>query len=291
MISATTKIYGIVGRPLGHSLSPLLQNSLARATDTDMIYVAFHVSENIETAINGAFELGISGFNVTVPFKTDMLKLIEKIEKKAKKIGAVNTLVRGETGYIGYNTDITGLEMSLGNNGMSVKNKNVILLGAGGAAKSALCLAIENQAKTVTVINRNIKKAEKLKEEFSRIYTAIEVLSLDAVKKNIGLLKYDDYFVFQTTSVGMYPNVNDCIIENSKFYKKCDAGIDLIYTPFETVFIKNMQDQGRKCINGLDMLILQGVASFELWNGIKVNREIIENIKKMLLKDLREKMK
>lgn len=288
MISANTKVYGIVGNPISHSLSPLLQNALAEEMNIDMKYVAFPVTANIKDAINGAFFLGIQGFNVTIPFKKDMLEIVSEIDERAKNIGAINTLIRVEDGYKGYNTDILGLKMSLENSGLNIKNKNIILLGAGGAAKSALYLAVEEEAKSITIINRNKKKAEELKKEIG--FRNISTFSLDDLKSDINLLKYNDYFVFQTTNVGMHPNIDDCIIEDEDFYKKCDAGIDLIYTPFETTFIKKMKESGNSCINGLDMLILQGVASFEIWNKVKVDMEVIDKVKQLLVEKLRERM-
>ena len=113
---------------------------------------------------------------------------------------------------------------------------------------------------------------------------------MDDLKKNIDILEYKDYFVFQTTDVGMFPNINSCIIDDNEFYKKCDSGIDLIYTPFETAFIKKMKENGKICINGLDMLILQGVESFEIWNDVKVSEDIIKKVKVLLTEKLRERM-
>jgi shikimate dehydrogenase len=291
MISAVTNLYGVVGNPIEHSLSPLLHNTLAKEMGLDMVYVAFNVREDIESAIDGAFALGIKGMNVTIPYKQDMLELVTKIDERAQRIGAVNTLVRDEEGFIGYNTDITGLRLALKNNDLSVMGKNVIILGAGGAAKAALYLAIAGGALSITIINRNVNKAVELKKEFKGEYRHIEVLSLDELKSNINILKNNNYFVFQTTNVGMYPFINECLIDNEEFYKKCEGGIDLIYTPEETVFIKKMKEQGKKCINGLDMLIMQGVAAFELWHNIRISKETIARVKNILIEKLRERIK
>ena len=288
MISADTKVYGIIGNPVSHSLSPILQNTLAKEMNIDMSYSAFHVTENIKEAIKGAFALDIKGFNVTIPYKKDMLEIVSDIDDRARKIGAVNTLIKTENGYKGYNTDIIGLGMSLYNNSLSIKGKDIIILGAGGAAKAVLYLAIEEGVKSITLVNRNILKADELKAEVG--VKDISVISLDDLKSNINLLDKDNYFVFQTTNVGMHPNVEDCIIEDEAFYEKCDSGIDLIYTPFETTFIKKMKSKGKVCINGLDMLILQGVASFEIWNNVKVDKDIIEKVKVLLTEKLRERM-
>lgn len=288
MISADTKVYGIIGNPVSHSLSPILQNTLAKEMNIDMSYSAFHVTENIKEAIKGAFALNIKGFNVTIPYKKDMLDIVSDIDDRAKKIGAINTLIKTENGYKGYNTDIIGLGMSLYNNSLSIKGKDIIILGAGGAAKAVLYLAIEEGVKSITLVNRNISKAKELKAEVG--IKDISVISLDDLKSNINLLDKYNYFVFQTTNVGMHPNVEDCIIEEEAFYEKCNSGIDLIYTPFETSFIKKMKSKGKTCINGLDMLILQGVASFEIWNNIKVKKDIIEKVKVLLTEKLRERM-
>ena len=288
MISADTKVYGIIGNPVSHSLSPILQNTLAKEMNIDMSYSAFHVTENIKEAIKGAFALDIKGFNVTIPYKKDMLDIVSDIDDRAKKIGAINTLIKTENGYKGYNTDIIGLGMSLYNNNLSIKGKDIIILGAGGAAKAVLYLAIEEGVKSITLVNRNISKAKELRVEVG--IKDISVISLDDLKSNINLLDKDNYFAFQTTNVGMHPNVEDCIIEEEAFYEKCDSGIDLIYTPFETSFIKKMKSNGKICINGLDMLILQGVASFEIWNNIKVKKDTIEKVKVLLTEKLRERM-
>lgn len=288
MISADTKVYGIIGNPVSHSLSPILQNTLAKEMNIDMSYSAFHVTENIKEAIIGAFALDIKGFNVTIPYKKDMLDIVSDIDDRAKKIGAINTLIKTENGYKGYNTDIIGLGMSLYNNSLSIRGKDIIILGAGGAAKAVLYLAIEEGVKSITLVNRNISKAKELKAEVG--IKDISVISLDDLKSNINLLDKYNYFVFQTTNVGMHPNVEDCIIEEEAFYEKCNSGIDLIYTPFETSFIKKMKSKGKTCINGLDMLILQGVASFEIWNNVKVDKDIIEKVKVLLTEKLRERM-
>ena len=291
MISASTSVYGIVGNPIEHSLSPLLQNALAKVMNIDMSYVAFHVTDNIKVAIDGAYLLGIKGLNVTIPFKKDMINIVTDIDERAKKIGAINTLKRVKSGYKGYNTDILGLNHSIKSNGMSIHGKNVIILGAGGAAKAALYLVVEEDAKSITIINRNVKRANELKKEVCDTFKNISVVSLDELKQNLDVLEYNDYFVFQTTNVGMYPKIDECIIDDAGFYEKCDCGIDLIYTPFETVFIKNMLKANKKCINGLDMLILQGVASFEIWNDIKVEQPVVENVKVLLTEKLKERMK
>lgn len=291
MISASTSVYGIVGNPIEHSLSPLLQNALAKEMNIDMSYVAFHVTDNIKAAIDGAYFLGIKGFNVTIPFKKDMLNIVSDIDERAKKIGAINTLKKTESGYKGYNTDILGLKYSIKNNGMSIRGKNVILLGAGGAAKAALYLAVEEDAKSITLINRNVKRADELKKEVCNNFKNISVVSLDELKQNLDILEHKDYFVFQTTDVGMYPKIDECITDDVGFYEKCECGIDLIYTPFETVFIKNMLKANKKCINGLDMLILQGVASFEIWNDVKVDDAVVKKVKVLLTEKLKERMK
>ena len=272
MISASTSVYGIVGNSIEHSLSPLLQNALAKEMNIDMSYVAFHVTDNIKAAIDGAYFLGIKGFNVTIPFKKDMLNIVSNIDERAKKIGAINTLKKVESGYKGYNTDILGLKHSIKNNGMSIKGKNVILLGAGGAAKAALYLVVEEGAKSVTIINRNVERADELKKEVRDTFKNISVVSLDELKQNLNILEHSDYFVFQTTNVGMYPKIDECIID--------DAG-----------FIKNMLKANKKCINGLDMLILQGVASFEIWNDVKVEQPVVEKVKTLLTEKLKERMK
>lgn len=136
-VKGKTAVYGVIGCPIEHTFSPAIHNTMAKTLNKDMIYEAFRVEkDNLESAIKGAYSLGIKGLNVTVPHKVEVMKCLCDIDKRAKVIGAVNTLKYTENGYVGYNTDIIGVYYAIKNKGFDVKGKTVLLLGAGGAGNA-----------------------------------------------------------------------------------------------------------------------------------------------------------
>ena len=152
-----------MGDPIEHSMSPLMHNFYAERTGTDLVYVPFHVNRGtVEMAVKGAFALNIQGMNVTVPHKQDVMKCLEAIDEDAKAIGAVNTLVRTEHGYKGYNTDGAGLKRAMDEAGISIAGEKCILIGAGGAAKAAAYILAKSGASVVYILNRSVEKAAAL---------------------------------------------------------------------------------------------------------------------------------
>ena len=282
-----TKVYGVMGDPIEHSMSPLMHNFYAERTGTDLVYVPFHVNRGtVEMAVKGAFALNIQGMNVTVPHKQDVMKCLEAIDEDAKAIGAVNTLVRTEHGYKGYNTDGAGLKRAMDEAGISIAGEKCILIGAGGAAKAAAYILAKSGASVVYILNRSVEKAAALAD--------INGLMGRAVLIPLKLEEYDQipqeekgYLAIQSTSVGMHPHTEDVIIEDEAFYKLIHTAVDIVYTPSCTKFMKMVQAAGGKAINGLDMLLYQGLIAFELWNPeVKVDKDTIDRIREMILDHL-----
>lgn len=280
-----TKVYGVMGDPIEHSMSPLMHNFYARRTGKDLVYVPFHVNRGtVEAAVKGAFALNIQGINVTVPHKQDVMKCLEAIDEDAVAIGAVNTLVRTEHGYKGYNTDGAGLKRAMDEAGISVAGENCILLGAGGAAKAAAYILAKYGAEVVYILNRSVEKAAALADY-------INGLAGRAVLIPLKLNEYDQipqeekgYLAVQSTSVGMHPHEEDVIIEDTAFYKRIHTAVDIVYTPSCTKFMKMVQAAGGKAINGLDMLLYQGLIAYELWNpDVKVDKDTIDTVRDMIL--------
>ncbi|MDF2819642.1 MAG: shikimate dehydrogenase [Clostridiales bacterium] len=268
-VNGKTKLYGVIGNPIEHTLSPMIQNNLANQKCIDSIYVPFLVKENnLKQAIEGAYSLNVQGLNVTVPYKEKIIEYLVAIDKEANIVGAVNTLVRVEGGYKGYNTDITGLSMALRKQNVCLKDRNVIILGAGGAARAAAVVCMKEGVKCLYILNRTLEKAKKLAEMINVSYKT-------DIAKGLILEDYnqltDRYIVFQTTTVGLHSKELPVLIDDDNFYKKIMIGIDIIYEPPITGFIDRAKKAGARVYNGLDMLFYQAVHAFELWNNIKID--------------------
>lgn len=277
-VNGNTKILGIIGKPVKHTLSPRIHNFLAQALGHDLVYLPFEVDEDIHAAIKGAYALGIVGMNVTVPYKSAVIAELTEVESLALKIGAVNTLVRTIEGYRGYNTDILGLKRELTEEGISLKNERVIIVGAGGAARATAFLCAKEGTKHIYILNRSLNKARALAEDINRSLSKpedyVQALELSEYEKLSG----DGYIAFQCTSVGLSPNVEEVVIEDKAFYQKLKAAVDLIYTPQTTRFMKLAAHEGCQALNGMRMLIYQAVASYELWTGVQIEKSLIDQV-------------
>lgn len=273
-IDGKTKTLGLIGNPVEHTMSPFIHNLFAKAMNINMVYLPFHVEQGkLEDAIKGAKALSLIGNNVTVPYKIDVMQYVDVIDKNAKVIGAVNTLHYKDDKIYGYNTDAEGFLQSCQKAGIIFEQKIVGLLGAGGAAKAIAAVCAERKVKKIYLANRTLEKAEHLKETLKLYYPNldIEVLSYD---KLMSIEKID--ICFQTTSIGMYPNIDDSPITDINFLSKLEWAVDAIYNPSETKFLSLAKEQGVHTINGLGMLYYQAVKAFELWQDIKIPEEIIE---------------
>lgn len=284
-IKGTTKVCGLIGNPVEHSISPLIHNSLAELENVDLAYATFKVDKGgIEDAIKGAYALNILGMNVTVPYKEDVIAALADIDPLAKRIGAVNTLVRTEGGFKGYNTDITGLHRQLIDAGIEISGSDVIILGAGGAARAIAFLCARENADSVYILNRTSEKAEQLAKEVN------ESLNVDFVHgmrlEDHRSLPDKKFVTIQTTSVGLKPNEDAAPIEDIDFYDKVSVGVDIIYNPYKTKFMRMVENSGKQAYNGLKMLLYQGVSAFELWNNIEVSEESAVRVYELMIKEL-----
>lgn len=276
-IKGTTRVCGLIGNPVGHSVSPLIHNTLADLMNINMVYTTFKVEkDNVSDAVKGAFALDILGLNVTVPHKQNVMESLVSIDPVAKAIGAVNTLVRCESGYKGYNTDILGLKRELEEEKILLKGNKCIILGAGGAARAIAFLCVQEGAECVYIVNRTIDKAKNIAEAVNAYYNTdcVKALELSSYMDIPG----EGYIAIQTTSVGLYPNFDDVVISDSKFYDKISVGVDIIYNPYETRFMKCLKEQSKPAYNGLKMLLYQGISAFELWNNVSVSKEYADKV-------------
>lgn len=284
-INGTTRVCGLIGNPVGHSISPVIHNSLAQLMDMNMVYTTFKVEKgDVVTAVNGAYALNILGLNVTVPHKQAVMESLVDIDPLAKAIGAVNTLVRTDKGYKGYNTDILGLERELIDEGVVLLGSRCVILGAGGAARAIAFLCAKSGAKEIYMLNRTKEKAYDIAKAVNDYFgkECIKSMLISEYDK----LEADDYVVIQTTSVGLYPNVDDVVIDDEAFYKKVKVGVDIIYNPSETRFMKMCKNAGKPACNGLKMLLYQGVAAYELWNDVSVTKEQADKVYNKMKEEL-----
>lgn len=285
MIDGQTRTCGVIGNPVEHTLSPMIHNSLAARCGHNLVYVPFLVEEGkVGEALKGAYALNLLGMNVTVPHKSEVIKQLIEVDALAAKIGAVNTLVRVEGGYKGYNTDMSGLGRAMLSEGIRLAGEDVILLGAGGAARAVAYLCADQGAKRVYMLNRTIEKAVAVAEEVNKSFGK-EVIS-PMLLSDYAKLPDKQFLAIQATSVGLEPHDEEAVIEDGEFYKKVHTGFDLIYKPFNTRFMQLVREAGGVAYNGLKMLIYQGIDAYELWNGVKLYDEdaefVLEKIKQAM---------
>lgn len=280
-----TRVCGLMANPVEHTLSPLLHNTLSKKQGLNRIYVPFKpVAEGLDSAVKGAYALNILGLNVSIPYKQEVMKSLCAIDENAARIGAVNTLVRMENGYKGYNTDLAGLKRALDIEEIFLNEQNVVILGAGGTAKTAAYLSCMEGASSVYLLNRTVTRAEQLAKEVNKWFTDVQVIPMALT--DWPLLPEKKYLAIQTTSVGMHPNIQEAPIEKKEFYSRLHTAVDIIYTPFQTKFMEYAKKSGARTTNGLKMLLYQGIIAYELWNGTDVPEETAKYLYECMKKEL-----
>ena len=273
-IDGYTRVCGLIGNPVEHTMSPAIHNTIAKGQNENLVYTAFRVQEDkVGEAVKGAFALNFLGMNVTVPYKSRVIPYLADLDPHAGQIGAVNTLVRVENGFKGYNTDMPGLYRAFCEDGISIAGEKVIILGAGGVARAVAILLAEKGADEVIIINRTVEKAEKIAGEVNQ-FAGRQMVKVLGLEEYHSLPGEDKYLAIQTTNVGMFPKVDEAVIEDSDFYQRIHTGYDLIFNPARTRFMELVEEAGGKAYNGLKMLLYQGIIAYELWTGSKVSDEL-----------------
>ena len=284
-INGKTKVWGLIGNPVGHSLSPVIHNSIARFLDENLSYLTFKVeSEGLDKAIEGAYALGIEALNVTVPYKKDVMPYLENIDEVARLIGAVNFIKRTENGYIGYNTDYLGVKSTLEAHNIEVRNKTVLILGSGGAANAAAAAIAKMGVKEILIANRTAEKAASLCEMILRGFdTRATYIAFNKINSGF---KHEDAIdlVINTTTLGFGDNIEKTPVENPDFFKDNEVKtvFDVIYAPWETRLLKIADCCGLKAINGFEMLFYQAIGAWEIY----FKKSFSDQTKKACLKGL-----
>ena len=266
-VKGTTKILCIIGHPVRHSLSPVMQNAALCACGLDYIYVPFEVApEGLEAAIAGLKALGVAGFNVTIPHKTSIMRFLDELDVSARSAGAVNT-VKNDCGRLtGYNTDGDGFIRSLANEfGFNVRGAHIALIGAGGAARGAVAALCRAGAARITIANRTPERASELASIMESAYPGTELVVLTRIKEMEGTLASVDVLV-NTTSLGMNRDTYPVLRLNG--LPRTALVYDMVYTLPVTSLLQEAAGLGLKTANGLGMLAAQGELAFTIWTGV-----------------------
>lgn len=244
------KKFVLIGEKLGHSCSPKIHKLTMKNLDVDGDYSLLELQKNeIPNVIDNIRRGKLSGMNVTIPYKIEVMKYLDVITPEAKEIGAVNTVALEDGKLVGYNTDYWGFKYTLDKIKVDIKEQICVVLGGGGSAR-AVIKVLEDLGGITYLVSRS---PEKLKDAFSN-FKKLKVISYEELKKLKGEL------IVNTTPVGMYPNVDTCVVEESVITNFSQA-IDLIYNPRETLFLSRSENGE----NGLYMLVGQAVKAQEIW--------------------------
>ena len=267
-INGQTKLVGLIGYPVEHSLSPAMHNSAFAALSLNWCYVPLPVlPERLGEAVAGLQALSFVGANVTVPHKEAVMSYLDEVAPEAQAIGAVNTIVVRE-GLIGYNTDWQGFLTALSEGGFSPQGKRAVVLGAGGAAR-AVVYALAQAGAQVTVLNRTPARAQALIQDFSPLFPPLSLLSFPLTLRTLEEQTAEAHLLVNTTSIGAWPKVDKSIWPEELSFPVHLTVFDLVYNPRQTKLLRQARAAGAKVIGGLGMLVHQGAAAFELWAGEK----------------------
>jgi shikimate dehydrogenase len=268
LIAGTTKLLGVIGDPIKHSLSPVMHNAAINHLGLDYVYLPFPVkSADLEKAIAGFAAIGLVGFSVTIPHKQTIVPLLSEISSVAQVVGAVNTVWRTDQGWSGTNTDVAGFIAPLKAYSRDWSQTMPVVLGYGGAARAVVVGLAELGCTEIHVVGRSLQKL--IQFQHSWVTTPLPAkLYIHRWEHQSELLSQAD-LVVNTTPVGMYPHVEESPIDDSGMQRLKQGAIayDLIYTPNPTQFLKQAAQQGATTLDGLEMLVQQGAAALEIWLG------------------------
>lgn len=277
-VTGKTKLLGLIGNPVEHSISPQLHNSLSKMLGLDLIYVPLGVEkENLETLVKALKVTDFVGFNVTVPYKREIMKFIDDNTKEAILMGSVNTVKKIEGRLYGYNTDGEGFLRAFKEAaGTGFKGKKVVMLGAGGAARPIAVKIAMDGAEKISIVNRTTQKSVELAEVVNEnIAEIVQVYNFE--DKTLKLAFEESDIIINTTSVGMSPDIENSIVRDLSYFNG-QIVYDVIYNPTKTKLLADAESRGCKVINGLGMLFYQGINAYEIWTGVKLSEDKLKEI-------------
>jgi len=266
-VSGRTRLVGVIGDPVEHTVSPAMHNDAFRALGLDYLYVPFRVGKaDLASAVHGIRSLGMRGVNVTIPHKMEIIQHLDRVDPLAAEIGAVNVVVSDDGILTGYNTDAEGFLNVLMEHDVEPEGKNVVILGAGGAAR-AIAFALADRGANLIMLNRTPSNAARCAADVSKATgQKVEVLALD--NRRLADAMERGHVLVNTTSVGMYPSKDDSLVP-AELIRPHFVVADIVYNPHRTRLLADAEKAGARTINGLEMLIWQGALAFEKWTGKK----------------------
>lgn len=251
-IDGKTKLYGIIGNPVSHSLSPAMHNAALAACGINGIYVPFPVPD-IGAAISGIHGLGILGASVTIPYKEEVMGLLDEVDPVAARIGAVNTVTRRDGRLLGLNTDWLGAIKPL-EEIIALKDSEVVVIGAGGSAR-AIGFGLQERGAKFALCSRTESRGRLLADELGCPWVSLA-----------GAGELSGHILINATSVGMQPDIEKSPVP-AGVLGRFQVVMDIVYAPLQTRLLREAEAAGCTTVNGLEMLLHQGVAQFELWTG------------------------
>lgn len=258
------KFYGLLGKSLLHSLSPVIHKEIYKRAGIEAAYKSFPFPASKMThAIEGIKTLSIDGVNVTIPYKESVIPFLDTIDSRSEELQAVNTIHNQNGKLIGYNTDYDGFNLIFKRRNWPIEGKSIVILGSGGAAKMAAHYFLDNKAKNITIVSRS---PQIVKSTQGIYYTNYEELN-----------KLSGNYLVNTTPVGMYPKVFESPV-SSFTIQHFDTIIDLIYNPYETQFLSIGKSLNKMTANGMDMLVGQAVHTVEIWESTTIDRSITDSL-------------
>lgn len=279
-INAHTKLCGVIGNPVEHSLSPAIHNAAFQKLGLNYVYLAFKV-EDLEGAMRGLRSLGnLRGASVTIPHKVAAVRYLDEVESTARNIGAINTIVIENGKLIGYNTDASGALRALESAGVSLSGQEVLLLGSGGVARAiAFALAADGRIARLRILGIDDQERHGLVTDL-RTRTALQVEDGPITEETLRRCLRDSRVLLHCTPLGMHPKVEDTCVPAGLLGAHLTV-MDVVYNPLETRLLREAKQARCKTIPGLEMFLHQAVAQFELWTGkpapVDVMRSVLES--------------
>lgn len=271
-ITGHTRLTALLGSPVAHSISPLMHNEAFQLLDLDYTYLCFEVNEEtLPAAVDGLKACGIRGFNLTMPNKNKIVELLDELSLAARLIGAVNTVVNDDGHLTGYNTDGVGYMQAVKDAGYDITGKTITIMGAGGAATAICAQAALDGVEKIHIFARETSRfwdrTQKLAENINSTLPCKAVLHENKDTAALAQAISESALLLNATSVGMAPNTEGTIIEDTSLYHPDLIVSDVIYNPRETRFLKEAREAGCRTFNGMYMLLYQGAEAFRLWTG------------------------
>lgn len=276
-INPSTQLCGLLGNPVAHSLSPAIHNAAFRELNLNFVYLAFPV-ENLEGALQGIRALGnLRGFSVTIPHKVSILPLLDGVEKTARNIGSVNTVIKDRGRLIGSNTDASGAIQALQQGGVDLSGKRVLLLGSGGAARAiAFGLCLEHPLEDLTLLGIDDTERTTLANDL-RDKTPVTIVDDPLNPDTLRMAIPQAQLLIHTTPIGMHPNIGETCVPKDLLHPDLTV-MDIVYNPLNTQLLKDAKTAGCRTIQGVEMFLHQAVGQFELWTGEPAPVNIMRNV-------------